>query len=125
MDDETTLADLRRRVAEFVTARDWEQFHTPKNLSCAVAIEAAELMEAFQWLSDEDAMAALESEEMRTAVIDELADVLIYALSLANALGISVSAAVLGKLRRDEYRFPVEAWRGRARPEHEGETSAQ
>lgn len=115
MDDETTLADLRRHVAEFVAARDWEQFHTPKNLSCAVAIEAAELMEAFQWLGDEDAAAALKDEEMRAAVIEELADVLIYALSLANALGISVSRAVLEKLRRNEYRFPVEAWRGRAR----------
>lgn len=122
MDHETTLADLRRHVAEFVEARDWEQFHTPKNLSCAVAIEAAELMEAFQWLGDEDAAAALKDEDMRAAVIDELADVLIYALSLANALGISVSGAVLEKLRRNEYRFPVEAWRGRARPDHVGET---
>jgi NTP pyrophosphatase (non-canonical NTP hydrolase) len=122
MDDETTLADLRRHVAEFVAARDWEQFHTPKSLSCAVAIEAAELMEAFQWLGDEDAAAALKDEEMRAAVIEELADVLIYALSLANALGISVSGAVLEKLRRNKYRFPVEAWRGRARPDDVGET---
>jgi NTP pyrophosphatase (non-canonical NTP hydrolase) len=116
MDDETTLADLRRRVAAFVAARDWEQFHTPKNLSIAVAIEAAELMEAFQWLSDEEA-AALEGEEKRAAVVDELADVLIYALSLANALGVNVSTAVVEKLARNEHRFPVEDWRGRARLE--------
>jgi NTP pyrophosphatase (non-canonical NTP hydrolase) len=116
MDDETTLADLRRRVAAFVAARDWEQFHTPKNLSIAVAIEAAELMEAFQWLSDEEA-AALEDEEKRAAVVDELADVLIYALSLANALGVNVSTAVVEKLERNEHRFPVEDWRGRARLE--------
>lgn len=117
MDDETTLADLCQRVAAFVAARDWEQFHTPKNLSVAMAIEAAELMEAFQWLSDEEAATALEDEEMREAVIDELADVLIYALSLANALGENVSAAVLEKLERNEHRFPVEDWRGHARPE--------
>jgi len=117
VDEETTLADLRRRVAAFVTARDWEQFHTPRNLSVALAIEAAELMEAFQWLTDEEAAIALEDEGMREAVIEELADVLIYALSLANALGVSVSSAVMQKLKRNEYRFPVEAWRGRARPE--------
>jgi len=116
--------ELNRRLAEFAQKRDWEQFHTPKNLSCAVAIEAAELMEAFQWLSDEDAMAAMGDEEMRAAVIDELVDVLIYSLSLANALGISVSAAVLEKLRRNAHRFPVEAWRGRARSADRGETGA-
>jgi NTP pyrophosphatase (non-canonical NTP hydrolase) len=116
-DDETTLADLRHCVAEFVAARDWEQFHTPKSLSCAVAIEAAELMEAFQWLTEEEAARAVEDGEMRAAVIDELADVLIYALSLANAIGVSVSAAVLEKLERNAYRFPVEVWRGRARAE--------
>lgn len=117
VDDETTLADLRRRVAKFVAARDWEQFHTPKNLSIAVAIEAAELMEAFQWLSDEEAAALGDEEEKRAAVVDELADVLIYALSLANALGVNVGAAVVEKLERNEHRFPVEEWRGRAHPE--------
>jgi NTP pyrophosphatase (non-canonical NTP hydrolase) len=116
-DDETTLADLRHCVAEFVAARDWEQFHTPKRLSCAVAIEAAELMEAFQWLTEEEAARAVEDEEMRTAVIDELADVLIYVLSLANALEVNVSAAVLQKVERNAHRFPVEVWRGRARAE--------
>lgn len=115
MDDETTVADLRRRVAEFVTARDWDQFHTPKNLSCAVAIEAAELMELFQWLSDEEAIAATDDENLRGAVSDELADVLIYSLSLANALGVSLSAAVLSRLRRNDRRFPVEIWCGRSR----------
>lgn len=117
VDEETTLADLRRRVAAFVAARDWEQFHTPKNLSVAVAIEAAELMEAFQWLTDEEAATALEDEDMRDAIVDELADVLIYALSLANALGENVSAAVVEKLERNKHRFPIEDWRGHARPE--------
>ena len=113
-DDDTTLADLRQRVAEFVAARDWEQFHTPKNLSAAIAIEVAELMEHFQWLTDEQSAVAMQDEAKRTAVADELADVLIYALSLANALDVDVSAAVLGKLERNEQRFPVEEWKGRA-----------
>jgi NTP pyrophosphatase (non-canonical NTP hydrolase) len=104
-DHDTTLADLRQRVADFVAARDWQQFHTPRNLSIAIAVEAAELMEHFQWLTQEQASAAMEDEEKRAAVVDELADVLIYGLSLANALGVDVSTAVLDKLTRNERRL--------------------
>ncbi len=114
-DHDTTLADLRQRVAEFVAARDWEQFHVPRNLSVAIAVEAAELMEHFQWLTHEQAAAAMQEEAKRAAVADELADVLIYGFSLANALGVDVSTVVLSKLERNERRFPAEAWRGRAR----------
>lgn len=121
MDDETTVADLRRHVARFVAARDWEQFHTPQHLSTAIAIEAAELMEQFQWLDEDTAAAAMREDEVRAAVIDELADVLIYSISLANALGISLSEAVLNKLRRNDRRFPVETWRGRSRLIDDGE----
>ena len=114
MDDHTTLADLRRRIAEFIAARDWEQFHTPKNLSASIAIEAAELLEHFQWLTDEQAASAMQDEEKLAAVADEMADVVIYAISLANALGVDVSQAVMGKLERNETRFPADEWRGRA-----------
>jgi NTP pyrophosphatase (non-canonical NTP hydrolase) len=114
MDDHTTLADLRRRVAAFIAARDWEQFHTPKNLSASITIEAAELLEHFQWLTDEQAAAALQDEEKLSAAVEEMADVIIYALSLANALDVDVSEAVLGKLERNEERFPAEEWRGKA-----------
>jgi NTP pyrophosphatase (non-canonical NTP hydrolase) len=114
MDDHTTLADLRRRIAEFIAARDWEQFHTPKNLSASIAIEAAELLEHFQWLTDEQAASATQNEEKLVAVADEMADVIIYTLSLANALDVDVSEAVLGKLERNETRFPTDKWRGRA-----------
>ena len=64
-DRDTTLADLRQRVADFVAARDWQQFHIPRNLSVAIAVEAAELMEHFQWLTQEQARVALEDEEKR------------------------------------------------------------
>jgi dCTP diphosphatase len=114
-DRDTTLADLRQRVADFVAARDWQQFHTPRNLSVAIAVEAAELMEHFQWLTREQALVAVEDEEKQAAVADELADVLIYGLSLANVLGVDVSTAVLDKLTRNERRFPVERWQGRVR----------
>ena len=114
-DETTTVADLRQRVAAFVAARDWEQFHTPGHLSVAIAIEAAELMEHFQWLTETQAAAAVEDEKERAAVADELADVLIYALSLANALDVDASQAVIAKLERNKHRFPVDRWRGQAR----------
>jgi NTP pyrophosphatase (non-canonical NTP hydrolase) len=114
-DEETTLADLRGRVAAFIAERDWEQFHTPENLSRAIAVEAAELMEHFLWLDGEETASLMDSSERAEAVVDELADVLIYVLSMANTLEIDVSRAILGKLARNERRFPVETWRGRAR----------
>jgi len=114
-DNDTTVANLRQRVAEFVAARDWEQFHTPRNLSVAIAVEAAELMEHFPWLTNEQAAVAMRDEMKQAAVADELADVLIYGLSLANALSMDVSTTVLSKLERNEQRFPTEEWRGRAR----------
>lgn len=114
-DQNTTFFDLRQRVAEFVAARDWEQFHVPKNLSVAIAVEAAELMEHFQWLTPEQAASALRDEAKLAAVADELADVLIYVLSLANALDVDVSTTVLEKLERNEERYPAAEWRGRAR----------
>lgn len=115
IDGETTLRDLRRLVADFVAERDWEAFHSPQNLSQAIAIEAAELMEHFLWLSPDQAASLVEGEESRAAVVAELADVLIYSLSLANALDLDVGEAVVRKLKRNERRFPADAWRGRAR----------
>ena len=111
-DHDITLADLRQRVAAFVAARDWEQFHTHKNLCMSVAIEAADLMEHFQWLTQEQAATAVQNEAKRAAVADELADVLIYALGLANTLDVDVSTAILSKLERNEHRFPTREWRG-------------
>ena len=104
----TTLAQLRLAVAQFVGARQWEPYHNPKNLAMSISIEAAELQEHFQWGTIEDGMEYVQDEDNRLAVADELADVLIYCLSFANATGIDVSTAILDKLARNEHRFPVE-----------------
>jgi dCTP diphosphatase len=121
-DPETTLGALRQAVAAFVDARDWRPFHTAKNLSISIAIEAAELMERFQWLTPEQAQAATQDPGGRAAVADELADVLIYCLSLSNALEMDVSAAVLAKLAVNEQRYPAAEFRGRfRRPERDKE----
>lgn len=99
----TTVGALRQVIAGFVNNRDWSAFHTPKNLSTSISIEAAELMERFQWLTTEEAQAAVETSDEAAAVADELADAdynsvvgIIYCLSLSNALNLDVSAAVLG-----------------------------
>ena len=114
-DAHTTVGALRQAVADFVDARDWHPFHGPKNLSMSIAIEAAELMERFQWLTTEEARDAVSDPAERAAVADELADIVIYCLSLSNALDLDVSSAVLGKLLTNEHRYPADEFRGRFR----------
>jgi NTP pyrophosphatase (non-canonical NTP hydrolase) len=119
-DTQTTVGALRQAVATFVDNRDWRPFHTPKNLSMSIAIEAAELMERFQWLTPEEALAAVTEPAGRAAVAEELADIVIYCLSLSNALDLDVSSAVSGKLQTNEHRYPVDEFRGRfRRPERD------
>ena len=93
-DQSTTIAELRQLVATFVADRDWSQFHSPKNLSMSLAIEAAELMEHFQWLTIDQSRTVASDASKLVEVSDELADVLCYALALANELRIDVASAV-------------------------------
>ncbi len=110
-DEETTLGELRRRVSEFVRVRDWEKYHRPANLAKAISVEAAELLELFQWRADSAPL----DPAMRARVEEEVADVVIYCLSAANTMGLDLSDAVLRKLQRNEERYPAKEWRGRAR----------
>lgn len=109
----TPLEDLRRLMAEFVAERDWEQFHTPKNLVMSLAIEAAELMEPFQWLTPEASLKLRDDPERLEHVGEELADVLCYAMALANQLGLDVTQAVIKKLAKNRQKYPAEQYRGR------------
>jgi NTP pyrophosphatase (non-canonical NTP hydrolase) len=111
-DTQTTLQQLKEKMAAFVREREWEQFHSPKNLSMSIAIEAAELMEHFQWLTVEesknlppDALADLG---------EELADIVIYALSLSNVLGLDLSETVLAKMEKNIRKYPSEKVRGKS-----------
>jgi NTP pyrophosphatase (non-canonical NTP hydrolase) len=107
MDDRTTVAELREAVQRFTSARQWERYHTPKNLAMGIAIEAAEIMEHFQWLTVEESKQHVLDRDVCAEVADELADVLIYCLSFANCAGIDVSEAIRTKLARNETRFPA------------------
>jgi NTP pyrophosphatase (non-canonical NTP hydrolase) len=111
-DSLTTVADLRDLVQRFVDARDWRQFHSPKNLSMAMAIEVAELMEHFQWIEPEESRRANEDPQKLNAVSEELADVLCYALAIANELGIDVSRAMHAKMKKNELKYPADEYRG-------------
>ena len=114
-DADTKIETLREAMRNFVAERDWQQFHTPKNLAMSLAIEAAELMEHFQWLDNAESAQVGKDPATLAAVGDELADVLCYALSLANALDIDVSHAVLNKLKKNSLKYPAERFRGRYR----------
>lgn len=106
-DNQTTIGELRKAIGEFVADRSWERFHTPRNLAMSIAIEAAELMELFQWQSSEEAENPSVGSDSGTRVADELADILIYCLALANHRAIDLSSALLAKLAQNADRYPV------------------
>jgi NTP pyrophosphatase (non-canonical NTP hydrolase) len=113
-DSETTLADLKLRVLAFVRERDWEQFHSPKNLSMALAAEAGELMEHFLWATAEQSRVTAADANKRSKIADELADVIIYALEFANATGLDIATSIHAKMAANAKKYPVEKARGRA-----------
>lgn len=108
-----SLDNLSERLAEFARVRDWEQFHSPKNLSMALIAEAAELVEHFQWLTEEQSYQL--NDNKREEVALELADILIYTLRCAERLDIDVLDAALRKVDINEQRYPAEKVRGDAR----------
>ena len=114
MDDEhTTVATLRRMMADFVAEREWGPFHDAKNLAASIAIEAAELMEHFQWLRSDQLDRARRDPKLLGAVREELADITAYVLSFANAMEIDLSSALADKMAKNAEKYPVERFRGR------------
>ena len=109
-DRDTTLAELKAAVQQFVRERDWERFHSPKNLSMALAAEAGELMEHFLWDESQASLARARTEP----VADELADILVYAIEFANIAGIDLAAAIEAKMRKNALKYPVDKARGKA-----------
>ncbi|MGI5530990.1 nucleotide pyrophosphohydrolase [Streptomyces syringium] len=101
------LKTLQQRLAAFAAARDWQPFHTPKNLAAALSVEASELVEIFQWLTPEQSARVMDAPETAGRVEDEVADVLAYLLQFCEVLGIDPLAALSAKIDRNESRFPV------------------
>jgi dCTP diphosphatase len=109
----TDLAALRDRLRDFAAARDWDQFHSPKNLAMALSAESAELLEIFQWLTEEQSRAL--PTEAKASASDEIADVLLYLIRLADKLEIDPIAAAERKLEANERKYPVGKARGNSK----------
>ncbi|MFF7551853.1 nucleotide pyrophosphohydrolase [Streptomyces olivaceus] len=106
-DHSRDLVTLQRRLAEFAAARNWQPYHTPKNLAAALSVEAGELVEIFQWLTPEQSARIMDDPGSAHRVRDEVADVLAYLLQFCQVLGVDPLAALEAKIERNESRFPV------------------
>jgi dCTP diphosphatase len=113
-DADMRLAELKERVLAFARERDWEQFHSPKNLSMALAAEAGELMENFLWVTTEESLQTARDPKRREAIEHEIADIVIYALQFANQTGIDLASAIATKMAVNARKYPVEKARGRS-----------
>ena len=111
-DKKTTVDNLKVFVKDFVDERDWSQFHNPKNISMALAIEASELMDIFKWDSNDESEKKMTVDISRQDAIDELADVIIYSIAFANKNGIDISHAILQKMKKNEKKYPSEKFKG-------------
>lgn len=113
-DADTSVKDLKEAVRDFIHERQWEKYHNPKDLAESISIEASELLQLFQWITAE------ESEKFKTEkpkiqrIKEELSDVVIYCLSMANGLDIDLSSAILDKLEHNKSKYPVNVYKGKA-----------
>ena len=111
MDDKTTVQQLKQEIEDFVNERDWAQFHSPKNLAMALAVEAAELMDLFKWFTLEKSREQIK-ESLRADVADELADIMIYAMAFANRHDLDIAAVVTEKMTKNRVKYPAEKFQG-------------
>ncbi len=109
-----TLEQIQVQLRDFAIERDWEQFHTPKNLAMALTAEAGELVEIFQWLTPNQSLSVMDSPNDAEKVREEVADVAIYLLRLADVLGLELADAILAKMRKNALKYPVDLSRGHA-----------
>lgn len=109
-----TITDLQGQLRSFVAERDWEQFHSPKNLVMALAAEVGELTEIFQWLTPEQSMDVMSDPAVATHVADELADVSAYLFRLADVLQVDLAEALRSKIMKNAVKYPAELSRGSA-----------
>ena len=111
--DSDALAGLREKLRRFAIERDWDQYHSPKNLAAALCVEAAELLEHFQWLTDDESK-SLPSEQL-AKVREEIADVLLYLVRLADKLNVDLLDAAANKIAVNARRYPIDKARGNNR----------
>lgn len=113
--DNLDLAAVREYLRAFAHDRDWEQFHTPKNLAMALAGEVGELLAVLQWLTAEESSTIMREESKAAAIREELGDILQYVIRLADVLDVDLSSALWDKLHKNETKYPIELARGTAK----------
>lgn len=111
-DKTTNISELRDTVRSFIEHRDWSKYHNPKDVAISIAIEAAELIELFQWVKESELRTITEDPKKLSRLKEELADVMIYCLSLANVLNIDISQAISKKITENENKYPAEQVKG-------------
>jgi len=114
-DSNTKIEDLKVKIGEFLRERDWEKYHNPKDLAESICIEAAELLQLFQWMNPEEVRAFKDDSSKVERLNEELADVIIYCLSMANAMNIDLASSVMRKLGNNRKKYPANLYRGKAR----------
>jgi NTP pyrophosphatase (non-canonical NTP hydrolase) len=115
MDDKITIEDLKKLVIAFRDERDWKKYHNPKDLAVSMSIEAAELLELFQWKTADEIKEVLKSNEKYQKVCEELADIIVYCIDLADAINADISEIVKKKIEQNEKKYPVEKAKGSAK----------
>jgi len=113
-DSETTIQELKELFRNFVHEREWEKYHHPKDLAESICIEAAELLELFQWFTPDEALCWKDKPSKVKRIGEELADIIMYCLGMANTMKIDVAEAVANKLEKDRTKYPAETYRGKA-----------
>ena len=111
-DSRTNIQELKDRILAFAKERDWEQFHSPKNLSMAISAEAAELMEHFLWQSAESSRKDVHADGIREKIEEEISDILIFAMEFANIAEIDVAAAITSKMKKNALKYPIDKAKG-------------
>ena len=112
-DKKITIQEIKDLMESFVKERDWQQFHKSKNLSMALSVEASELVELFQWLENEEAEQMMKDNDFRSKAIDEIADILLYAIAFANRNDIDISEAIKQKIEKNKKKYPSDKFKGR------------
>ena len=103
---------IKKEIKEFVDERDWDQFHTPKNLSMALSVEASELLEIFQWQKADEFKNA--TEKQKEMIKDEIADIFYYLVRISEKLNINIEEALLNKMKKNKEKYPKESVKGKA-----------
>jgi dCTP diphosphatase len=112
-DDHVTISHLKQVMRHFVAERQWAKYHTPRNLAASIAVEAGELLELFQWLTPQEAVRRSRTDAaFRQALGDEMCDVMMYLIGLANVADINLAAAIHAKMDKNRTKYPVDRYRG-------------